>query len=267
MPITDLANYKSLLGTPPEILDITCGALTVIAGRSYDLWASSLPAGVAPTAAVVPTNATTGAMGQQNGGTGELGIIGARFNAVNAGSYMLCDRLAHSGGLSGTVATAQTTNLPTPSLTRYTSGEGVRVGITIYTQIGTTAATVTVTYTDQDGNGSQVSPTVAIGATGFREAGRMIMIPLAVGDTGVRSVESVTLNVTTGTAGNFGVTLFKPLYTIIASDISGVVQGGFITGNTVGGIPEIVDNACLFPICISAGTSSAGCGALRIAEY
>lgn len=267
MPITDFPTYKDLLGTPPEITDINCGSLTTVAGRHYDLWTTAVPVGVAPTTSVVPTNATTGSMGQQNGGSGTLGIIGARFSSLNAGNYVAIDRLCHSGGLSGTVTTAQTTNLPTASLTRYTSGVGVMIGLTIYTQIGATATTVSATYTNQGGTGGQVTPTVVFGGTGFREAGRIVMLPLAAGDTGVQAVASVTVTATTGTAGNFGVTLFKPLYVICNSDTSGVTAGGFVSGGTFGGIPEIVDNACISFMCISAGLNSSGSGAIRIAEY
>jgi hypothetical protein len=37
-------------------------------------------------------------------------------------------------------------------------------------------------------------------------AAQMIPVPLAVGDTGVRSVVSVQLSASSGTAGNFGLT-------------------------------------------------------------
>lgn len=267
MAIATLIDYKELLGTPPELLPVTCSTLATVVGRTYDLWTTAAPVGVAPTTAVVPTRATTGALGQQNGGAGILSILASRFNAMNSGSYMICDRLSHQGGLSGTAAGAQTTNLPTAALTRYTSGVGVMIGLTVYTQIGATTSSVTASYTNQAGASGQITPAVVIGNTAFREAGRTFILPLAAGDTGVQAVASVTLSGTTGTVGNFGVTLFKPIYTIIADNVSGLVQGGFISGNTFGGIPEIVDDACLYPICLSAGVNSAGCGTLLIAEH
>ena len=42
----------------------------------------------------------------------------------------------------------------------------------------------------------------------------MYQVPLQSGDKGVRSVQSVTLSSTTGTAGNFGITLMKRIATI-----------------------------------------------------
>ena len=77
----------------------------------------------------------------------------------------------------------------------------------------------------------------------------------------------MTLSGSTGSIGNFGVTLFKPLYAICVSDTSGVLSAaGFITGNTAGGIAKIEDGACLFPISIMASTSATGAGAILLEE-
>jgi hypothetical protein len=263
MAIPDLDSYKYALATQREIVPVTLSTLATVAGRPYDLWRGSTPLGAVPTASAIPTNDTLGALGQRNPASGQLSIVGARFNSFSPGLYLIADRLLHSGGLSGTVTTAQTTNLAATPLTRSTSGVGVMLGLTIYTQIGTTATTVRATYTNQAGTDSRVTPLVAIGGTGFREANRMLLLPLQEGDTGVRSVQSVTVTATTGTAGVFGVTLFKPLYAIMSDEVSGVVSAaGFITGKTGGGIPAIENNACLFPICISTSTNSQGAGAL-----
>lgn len=266
MALADFNAYRDALGQQPELTDINFASLVTVAGRPYDLWTTAVPAGVAPTTAAVPTNATLGAIGQQNGGSGALVILSSRMSAAYPGQYIIVDRLSHQGGLSGTVTTAQTTNLPTSALTRYTSGEGVMIGITIYTLIGTTATTISASYTNQAGTSGQTTPLVVFGGTAFREAGRMILLPLAAGDTGARAVASVTVTASTTTAGAFGVTLFKPLYSVLVSDMSGVSQGGFVTGSNFGGIPEIVDNACLSTVYISAGINAQGSGALKIAE-
>jgi phage tail sheath gpL-like len=141
------------------------------------------------------------------------------------------------------------------------------MGITIYTQIGTTGTTVTAAYTNQAGAGGQVAPLVVIGGTGFREANRMILLPLASGDTGVRAVATIALTATTGTAGDIGVTLFKPLYVITVDESSGVISAaGFITGKTCGGIAVIPDDACIFAIAISQGANAMGAGAVLLEE-
>jgi hypothetical protein len=270
MPIANLAEYKDALGEVAQVVSVNIGSITVVAGRPYDLWVPAVPAGVIPTTAVAPTNETIGSLGQINSEE-ELGIIGARFSALNPGQYIICDRLSHMGGLSTIVITEQNNasgaNLPTAALTRYTSGVGVMMALTIYTQIGATGTTVTVNYTNQAGVAGRTSQAVVIGATGFREVHRMIVPGLQEGDTGVRSVEGVTFLATTGTAGNVGVTLFKPLYVVILESVSGVASGGFMTGNTFGGIPRIEDDACLYAINLTGGINAAGSGALIVTEH
>lgn len=271
MAIPDLDAYKLSLVDARQLAPLNIGSTTVVAGRLYDLWRTAVPVGAIPTTPAAPDRALLGALGQQNPGISEsLGIIAARFSALNPGQYIIADRLSHtagvagSGGLSATVTTPQgAPNLPTAALTRYTSGVGVWAAITIYTQIGTTATTVSVSYTNQNGDPGRISPLVLFGATGFRETNRLIVLPFQDGDTGVRSVETVTVTATTGTAGLFGITLFRPLYVICVPDTSGVLPAaGLITGSTFGGVAEIEDDACIFPIAITAGTNAFGSGAL-----
>ena len=259
MALANLAAFTAALQNPLEGASLSFATGTVAtsnAGRLYDAWAFQVPAGTAPTTAAVPTRTTAGAFGQQNGGSGALGIVGMNLGGGLPVTVLVADRLSHQGGLSGTVATAQTTNLPTSALTRYTDGVGVMIALTIYTQIGTTATTVTASYTNQSGTSGRTTPAVAIGGTFNREANRLFPLPLQSGDTGVRSVESVTLAATTGPAGAFGVMLFKPLYASSAFAQGNIIAADFVTGNAGGGLPEIVDDACLFPIIMGTTTTS-----------
>lgn len=266
MAIATLDAFKDALGTQRQIVSVNLTTSAAAAGRVYDTWRSSAPLGAVPTASVAPTNATLGALGQLNPASGQLSIVGARFSSLNPGVYLICDRLVHQAGLSGTVATAQTTNLPTSAITRGT-GVGVMMGLTIYSQVGATATTVSASYTNTVPTAGRTTPLVAFGGTGFREANRMIILPYAEGDAGVNSVQSVTVTATTGTAGAFGVTLFRPLFAVLVSDASGVLSaGGFITGNTAGGIPAIPNDACLFALAVSTSTNTMGCGALLLDE-
>jgi hypothetical protein len=100
---------------------------------------------------------------------------------------------------------------------------------------------------------------VNLGGTGAREVDRFISIGLQEGDTGVKSVESLTMAATTGTAGNFGVVLVKPLALWAVMEphngISDIVTG------LMGQAPVIQNDACL---CVGvqqegANTLHAGC--------
>jgi hypothetical protein len=158
--------------------------------------------------------------------------------------YLLYDRLFHRGGLSGASTADQTVqgSTPSPALTRNTGGAGNIAWYEIYTIIGTTPTTLTMTYTDQDGNTGQTA-TINIGGTQFREVTRAQRIPLAAGDTGVRAVEKVKLTASTATAGDFGITIAQPLAWIPVGSAGTAGWRDYTTG--LPGIPVINPDACL----------------------
>ena len=221
-------------------------ATAPIAGRMASMWQyEGYPAGGAvPTDAEVCTRTTQGALPfTAPGGSREKFMVSAGVVPLTAGLYLLYDRLLHIGGLSGTLTTAQTVQgtTPTPALTRNTGGVGNIAWAEIYTAIGTTGTTLTMNYVDQDGNSA--SSTTNIGATGFREATRVLRLPLAAGDTGIRSVTSVQLTASTTTAGNFGITIARPLAWI---PVGAAGSGGWRDYTTgLPGIPAIDSDACL----------------------
>ena len=69
-----------------------------------------------------------------------------RRGFAQPGILVLYDRLLHIGGLNATTTAAQTVG---GSLSRYTGGAGNQIWVEIYTQIGTTATTITANYTNQ----------------------------------------------------------------------------------------------------------------------
>lgn len=140
---------------------------------------------------------------------------------ATAGTIHLYDRVWSCSGMSGTVATAQSV-VSFPTLTRPgANGEGLEIWIECYTATGATASNITVQYT----NSANVSGrnTVSTAHITSMPANRMYQVPLQSGDTGVKSIQSVTLSGTTGAAGSFGVTLMKRI-TSIASAIPNAGQ-------------------------------------------
>jgi len=205
-----------------------------------------MPAGGAvPTSAAIPDRTTTGALPfvAATGGR-DLHLIGASVTPLTAGVYLLYDRLFHRGGLSGTSTADQTVqgSPASPALTRNTGGAGNMAWYEIYTVIGTTGTTLTMTYTNQAGTGSQTS-TINIGATGFREVTRAQRIPLAAGDTGIQAIEKVKLTASTATAGDFGITIAQPLAWIPVGAAGTAGWRDYTTG--LPGIPVINPDACL----------------------
>lgn len=218
-------------------------------------WTVANPTGVAPTTGAVPTNTTVGAIGQVNKSAGEQRAWLRKFaigygGIASGGVVALVDRLSHMGGLSGTGAGAQTVN--TAALTRSTAGADF-AAVEIYTDIGATGSTYTCSYTSDVGAG-KTSPVATIGGAGFLTAKTMLIMPLAAGDTLVKSVESLTLSGTTGTVGNFGVTLFKVLGMLPwTSALSYQHRGDPELGYPM---PVIPDGACLDLIVMGVGNAS-----------
>lgn len=222
-----------------------------VAGRLTSLWLydGQPSAGIVPTTVAIPDNTTAGGMKQTDPGGGrQKWLVGAALAGLISGTLVIYDRLLHIGGLDATVTTTQTVG---GSLTRYTNGVGNMIFLEIYTLIGATSRTIVVNYTDQ-GGAAGVSPAIAFGNTGFREAERMLMVPLASGDSGVQGVTNVDIDTTTGTAGNFGVTVVHPLATI---DFFGGGQSAARSFLDPHGIPEILPGACLAMMWLATGTT------------
>lgn len=248
MPLADYDAYLNALELNSAI-DFQMGAISPVVGRSMAGWRHTIPAAATPTTSVALNKTSDNSISPiPNSASGKLQIIGGRFNtsSLSGVGLVAIDLLNVSGGLSGVVTTEQTTNLPTAALTRYTDGEGVMIGLVIYSLIGSTATTVTVRYTNQSGVANQVSTVTGFGGVLLREVGRVILIPLAAGDTGVRSVEGVTVAASTGTAGNFGVCLFKPLMQFsLESTTCTMPMDAVSSGGMIGSMAEFSDNACL----------------------
>lgn len=190
------------------------------------------------------TGATAGAMPRVNptGGSearlARLGLAGA-----TAGTVIVYDRLWTCSGL--TTAAAATLNITTPGTipsrdaNGATVGDGVELWGEVYAVPGASAATWTVSYTN-------TTPTSGRTATYSHPAnaetvGQMIPFTLAAGDTGVSAVASFTTSVTSGTAGNIGLTLLRRIAEIPIS----LVNGGFLLDGVSAGLPKIYDDSCL----------------------
>jgi hypothetical protein len=248
--LSDLINLQTGGGTAaPETVfwhkqARTAGAAGTapIVGRPCSLWRydGQPAAGAIPGAVSVPTRATQGALPFTNpGGAREKFMVQSWAAGLVAGTLVLYDRLLHIGGLSGTTATAQTVG---GTLTRNTGGVGNMAWVEIYTLIGTTGSTVTMSYTNTTPTSGRTSTAVVIGGTNFREVSRVIPLPLQAGDLGIQAVASITM-ATTGTAGNIGVTIAKPIAYMPMAPAGGFGWRDFTTG--LPGVPEIDTDACL----------------------
>lgn len=112
----------------------------------------------------------------------------------------------------------------------------------------------TIQYTDQDGNAGTTG-SVALGFAPI--VGRMAQLPLASGDTGIRSITNVACG--TATVGTFNVLVVRPLW---EGDIRIANAGGVHTMLETG-MPEVwADSAlCLF---VAGDSTSSGIPSVTI---
>ena len=251
-------------GNPQHIttwIDSRVGAAAAqapVANRWTSLWqynATLGGSGALPTTATTPARNVAGAFGQNDPTGGrQLWLLGIEGYSSIAANYLIYDRLAQVGGLSGAVITAQTCNI---SSTRYNTAQtavGVQIAIEIGAAVGTTATTISASYTNQDGTAGRTTKLIAFGGTGNRELQRVLFLPLADGDTGVLSVQSVTVAANTGTVGNFAVLLIKPLIQVGTSYAGGCFIRDAVTNAPA--LPEVLPGACLSAMFIGPGIVS-----------
>ena len=263
MTITTRDQLINALGNSASRIVIDKAALTnAAAGQFFSLWtATGVPgAGAAPSAAAVPTKATTGALGFANQTAPATSYIAWLATAAgnNATNLEIHDRLAHMGGLSGAVTTSQgalslVTNTPGADRLGDANYSDVQWWLEIYTALGATAvnATVAVTY-DDDSTGNLA--VIALGAT--PRQGRLYPLVSAVAGRFIKAVTGVTLSATTGTAGNFGITATRPR-TSLSMPLANKVET-FDWSQL--GLPGVPNDSCLMLLMLCSTTST---GALR----
>lgn len=271
MAYADFTAYKNSIANSTQRIQTgiqtTSASVGSLVGYPFDGYYSAIPSADTPTTAVVPGNTLAAWQPFVNGTTGRLVVNSIDTQGWTPGTYMLCDRLSHQGGLSGTLTTAQTTNLPTAALTRYTTGEGVIAMVSVIQQLGASTTTYTLSYTNQAGTSGKTSVAARIGgAAADRSTLRTFFTPLAAGDTGVRSVESFTLAATTGTTSQVGISLIKPLLMIQVDNQYITDTANLLNNSMHGGLPEILDDAFLFWVFIGATTTMTASGSVNLTE-
>ena len=250
MPLADYQEYLDQL-KENRAADFQMSGPTRGGGRIGALWPLFIPAPATPTTSVALDRTSLESIGPiPSLSSGQLSLLGGRLNTSGPAGIALIviDLLNVNGGLSAAVTTPQTTNLPTAALTRYTSGEGVMAAVIIHINVGSAAVTFTVSYTNSAGVSGRTSTATAMGGGGAidRTARTFIPIPLQTGDTGIRSIESLTLAASTTLAGNIGVCLYKPLAMIPLNNAEGAMPVDAIsTGGFVGSLTGIDPDACI----------------------
>lgn len=245
--VAGLANRKSINFT--QASSVTSSSFWVNTQRTSASVLMSTPA-VASAGGTLHTDIETGFF---NLGTvsGTRYLAKAEILAGVSGAFSIIDRVWSCSGLNGTLTSAQSiTGMPT--LTRPDSnGTGLEMYIEVYSGLGATASTAIISYTNSSGVSGR---TATVSLPSLPLAFRMYPVTLQAGDTGVKSVQSVTLASSTGTAGDFGVVLASPSLSFLTS----VTSAQSVTYDFAAlGLPKVSQGAALNFLQRSNGSGSA----------
>ena len=178
---------------------------------------------------------------------------------VASATYQIHDRLAHMGGLSGTVftPTSQTVNV---TVDVGTSNMIARRGAADFSDVmwwaewyQDTGAVIVdfnfaVTYDDNS------TDTIVVNVLNSTRTGRLIPILSNVAGRYIKSVQSVTLSASTTVTGNFGVTATRQL----ANGLDLLYSSGppVVSDWALLGLPRVHDDACLQLVQINSTTQT-----------
>ena len=266
MTITTLDGmFNALANNSSRLVIDKASIANAAAGQFHSLWrATGQPGqGAIPTAAAVCNSDLVGGFNFAQQSAPNASYIGylevvCQYNAVTLEVH---DRLMHMGGLNGTLTTAQAVNLNLNGVTADNMAN--RIGdanysdvqwwLEWYTDTGSTAATATVNVTYNDGTTGNLT---GIALAGTRRASFMQplngLIPAAAAGKYIRAVNSVTLSVSTGTAGNFGVTATRPRVSL-ASPLANIKWSADWAALPVSEVPN---GSCLFLVQIAGATAT-----------
>jgi hypothetical protein len=193
----------------------SAGQPTTVANAWHSYWAATAIPGAGTlatgntTAGIIPTEATAGAMAftDPTGGA-ESYITGASVVSTISGVVMLYDRCFAIGAFtptSGAIAGVTGTALNRPA-----DGAGTMIAAEIVTALSAAAHTVTITYTNSNGDTGRTATVVLPASAGI---GRVFFATLQTGDSGVQQITGVSGSASPPT-GTFNLLIIRRLLNV-----------------------------------------------------
>ena len=194
------------------------------------------------------SSATTGAMMYANGAV-QNWLAKMAACVSQPGTLILADRLWSCSGMGFGIAT-YTVTTPGSLPARITdNGVGCEIWVEQFVAAGSASGTLTVNYKDV---GDAAGAGVIAAVVSAPLINQLQPVPLAAGDTGVRSIVSAA-NSATWTSGTWGLTIMKRL-----AQIECPVLGAGGTRDWASlGLPKIPADACLQLIFCAGNTTAA----------
>lgn len=159
------------------------------------------------------TNATAGVIPYTNAVSGQNYLLAWSGVSSTAGVLQIYDRLWQNSGIVVTTTTAQSITpvaIPSRDINGAALGAGLSAWLEVYT--ATTNAgvvtTIQISYTNQAGTAGRTGTIPSFPATAV--AGTCVQFALQAGDTGIRSIESITLGTSLG-GGAVGIVISRDI--------------------------------------------------------
>lgn len=176
------------------------------------------------------------------------------FAASAAGTLLIRDRLWHNSGITVTTTTAQAITsgaMPARDRNGSTNGEGLMACLEVSTATTNAGAVTTITldYTNSAGTAGRTGTISSFPATAV--AGTTVSFNLQAGDTGIRSIQGITLGTTLGAGA---------VHLVVYRELAGV--GVAVANNPNNkdaialGAPRCYDNTVPYPVWCAAGTAA-----------
>lgn len=234
---------------------------TLVTGRPHSLfYLAGLPgAAVAPTPGLAGEALTSyaGQLPFVNPSAGNAYLARLQGSATIAGQLLLCDRLWHNSGFTITSNSPQTVNsvaFPARDASGSTDGDGVLLGVEISAATGAGTPTITVGYTNSDNTGTRTATNI-LATVASSAIGAFYPIGLQAGDSGVRSVQTLTLSAT-WTSGTMHLVAYRVLARL---DLPSAQTANAIDAVT-GGFPKAWNDTVPFLIFIPSTTTASVVG-------
>lgn len=265
----------ALAGMQPPMPIAKAATPALVAGRPHSLaYLAGMPgafAAPAVTAGGVALSSTSAMVAGQVPHTDPVSVNAylARFSAAvsgQSGVLLLCDRLLQVGGNSGgtalstTLLTAQTINsnaLPARDNFGAINGDGVMWGLEVVSVTGAGAGNApTLSYTNQAGTASHTAALIDA-YVAASAAGAFYRFNVQAGDTGIKSVQSLT-NSATMTSGTIALVAYR-----ILAQLELVGAGIGKSGDALTlGFPRIFNGSVPFFIFIPSTTTAVALSAV-----
>ena len=256
-----------IAGTRPPIFFGKSVTASLSAGRPWSMWVRTGTTGIGvfdTTLNGVALSQTgglvSGALPHYDPASGNAYLSRFHSQVGSGGSLLLLDRLWHNGGFDETLTTQQDlssvtwpTRCPTSGLddTPSSNGYGVLIALEVSAAGTNSDVVATLGYTNSAGaNGRTSVNLVTVGTNS--PIGATYFFGLQGGDVGVRSVQSLTLNVSWGAGCDVNLVAYRVL-TVLETTASSI---GNAVDAITGGFPRLYNGTTPWLVFVPNGAFS-----------